>query len=143
MKRRLIVTSSVMLLSIGLGINIFAWAQDRDFAGQMDAGAARDKVRTVAYDVACDARTFRLNKSGTLLDAQVNAPQRATVLLFYRESLNCQEIGEILNMPAATVKSHLHRARARLKDSLSERMEADWTQVRFAEMDAEPRRTSA
>jgi len=70
MKKRLIVTGSVMLLSIGLGINILARAQDQDFNGQMDASATRGGVRTVVYDVACDARTFRLNKSGTLLDAR-------------------------------------------------------------------------
>src|SRR5205814_133943 len=77
----------------------------------------------------------------TIWDAveHLSAPQRATVMLFYRESMNCQEIGEILNMPAATVKSHLHRARARLKDSLSETMESDWTQVRFGEVYVEPR----
>ena len=70
MRKQLIVTGAVMLLSIGLGINILARAQDQNLISQMDGNAASGGVRTVVYDVACDARTFRLNKSGTLLDAR-------------------------------------------------------------------------
>lgn len=56
----------------------------------------------------------------TVWDAvdQLTPPQRAAVLLFYRQELGCQEIAEILELPVATVKSHLHRARARLRDLL-------------------------
>ncbi|MFO0973069.1 MAG: sigma-70 family RNA polymerase sigma factor [Phycisphaerae bacterium] len=62
---------------------------------------------------------------------ELPAAQRATVLLFYREQLSCQQIGEILEIPAATVKSHLHRARARLRDALGGQLAADWSEVRF------------
>lgn len=44
--------------------------------------------------------------------------QREVVLLFYREGQSCQEISRILGMPVATVKSHLHRARAKLRAML-------------------------
>ena len=64
---------------------------------------------------------------------QLTPQQRATVLLFYKESLSCQEIGEVLEMPAATVKSHLHRARSRLKELLSGHLAEDWSQVKFGE----------
>lgn len=64
---------------------------------------------------------------------QLTNQQRATVLLFYKESLSCQEIGEILEMPAATVKSHLHRARSRLKELLGGHLSEDWSQVNFGE----------
>jgi RNA polymerase sigma-70 factor (ECF subfamily) len=50
---------------------------------------------------------------------QLSPPQKGAVLLFYREGKNCQEIGEVLGIPAATVKSHLHRARERLRGLLS------------------------
>ena len=62
----------------------------------------------------------------------MSGPQRATVLLFYRESMSCQEIGEVLEIPSSTVKSHLHRARARLKKLLGEELVEDWSQVRTA-----------
>ena len=63
MKKLLIVTGSVILFGIGLGINILARAQDHDFNGQMEAGATRAGVRTVVDDVVCDAcrfHTFRI-----------------------------------------------------------------------------------
>jgi hypothetical protein len=40
---------------------------------------------------------------------QLSPPQRATVLLFYRHDFGCQEIAQVLQLPPATVKSHLHR----------------------------------
>jgi RNA polymerase sigma-70 factor (ECF subfamily) len=49
---------------------------------------------------------------------RLSPPQRATVLLFYRHDLGCPELARVLELPVATVKSHLHRARARLKDTL-------------------------
>jgi len=50
---------------------------------------------------------------------QLSGPQKGAVLLFYREQLSCQEISEVLDMPPATVKSHLHRARSRLREILT------------------------
>jgi RNA polymerase sigma-70 factor, ECF subfamily len=44
--------------------------------------------------------------------------QKATILMFYRQGLSCQEIGEVLDMPVATVKSHMHRAREKLRERL-------------------------
>ncbi len=53
---------------------------------------------------------------------QLSPPQRAAVLLFYRQQQGCNEIAEILEIPVATVKSHLHRARAKLKKLLTARL---------------------
>jgi len=63
-----------------------------------------------------DARKLR----GTVWDAveKLSPPQRAAVLLFYRHEMGCQEISRILELPVATVKSHLHRARLRLREIL-------------------------
>ncbi|HNQ22425.1 MAG TPA: RNA polymerase sigma factor [Phycisphaerae bacterium] len=49
---------------------------------------------------------------------RLSPPQRATVLLFYRHDQSCHEIARVLQVPVATVKSHLHRARARLRQLL-------------------------
>lgn len=49
---------------------------------------------------------------------RLSAPQRATVLLFYQNEHSCQDIAKVLELPVATVKSHLHRARARLRELL-------------------------
>lgn len=50
---------------------------------------------------------------------RLTPPQRAAVLLFYRHELSCQEIARVIQLPLATVKSHLHRARARLRDMMT------------------------
>jgi len=44
--------------------------------------------------------------------------QKATILMFYQQGLSCQEIAEALDMPVATVKSHMHRAREKLRERL-------------------------
>ncbi len=63
-----------------------------------------------------EARKLR----GTVWGAveKLSPPQRATVLLFYRHEMGCQEIARVLELPVATVKSHLHRARQRLREIL-------------------------
>lgn len=57
---------------------------------------------------------------------ELSDPQKSAVLLFYRENKSCQEISEILGVPAVTVKSHLHRAREKLRTALSGQLTEDW-----------------
>lgn len=65
---------------------------------------------------------------------RLSPPQRATVLLFYKQELGCQEIARVLQIPPATVKSHLHRARGRLRELLEPLTEHAWEHFRnFAE----------
>jgi len=49
---------------------------------------------------------------------RLSTPQRATVLLFYRHGESCNGIAQVLGLPVATVKSHLHRARTQLRSML-------------------------
>lgn len=53
---------------------------------------------------------------------ELTPAQKACVLLFYREGQSCQQIGDALEMPAVTVKSHLHRAREKLGIKLQARL---------------------
>jgi len=46
---------------------------------------------------------------------------RAVVTLFYLEERNYKEVAEILGIPMGTLKKHLHRARALLRDALAGR----------------------
>jgi RNA polymerase sigma-70 factor (ECF subfamily) len=45
---------------------------------------------------------------------QLPEPYRRVVVLFYLEDRSCDEVGELLGMPAGTVKALLHRGRKRL-----------------------------
>ena len=62
---------------------------------------------------------------------KLSPPQKSAVLLFYREGQSCQEIGVVLGIPAVTVKSHLHRAREKLRQILSPELVEDWMDVRY------------
>jgi len=61
---------------------------------------------------------------------RLTPPQRAAVLLFYRHDMSCQEIARIVQLPLATVKSHLHRARGRLREMLESVSEQDLSRIR-------------
>lgn len=60
---------------------------------------------------------------------ELSAPQKAAIMLFYREGMSCDAIARTLGIPMATAKSHLHRARGRLRDTLSGLVK-DWTSFR-------------
>lgn len=75
--------------------------------------------------IAASAEAKRLRDRIWAAVDELSDAQRGAVLLFYREGKSCQEIGQILGMPAVTVKSHLHRARARLRDNLGANA-AEW-----------------
>jgi RNA polymerase sigma-70 factor (ECF subfamily) len=62
---------------------------------------------------------------------QLSPPQKAAVVLFYRHGHSCQDISAILELPVATVKSHLHRARGRLKDQLQPVVADEGSQLRI------------
>lgn len=61
---------------------------------------------------------------------RLSTPQRATILLFYRHELSCREIARVLELPIATVKSHLHRARNRLREMLESLSGEEFRQFR-------------
>ncbi len=103
----------------------------RAVAGELDLArvtrAEPDPPRTLAGTE--EAR--RLREVIWAAVAELSLPQRSAVLLFYREGKGCEEIGRVLEMPAVTVKSHLHRARAKLRDALSAELVDDWSALRL------------
>jgi RNA polymerase sigma-70 factor (ECF subfamily) len=52
-------------------------------------------------------------------------PQRAVVTLFYYEDMALKDVARALEMPEGTVKTHLSRARAVLRERLADTMEHD------------------
>ncbi len=57
--------------------------------------------------------------------------QREAVILFYQLQWSVEQIGEYLDCPVGTVKSHLHRARKRMRDVLEQKA-SESTAVREA-----------
>lgn len=67
-------------------------------------------------------REDRLAHSNRLLNhalARLSEPQRTALTLFYQQNLTIEDMAQVMDMPPGTVKSHLHRARAALQESLS------------------------
>ena len=127
---------STWLFTIGYRLCLNAIRKRKDFSGDVDFTALRSDGRhaetpTVSDEVANSDEARRLKEIIWNSVDQLTPAQSATVLLFYRESMGCREIGGILGMPAATVKSHLHRARSRLKELLEQELVEDWSVVRF------------
>lgn len=87
---------------------------------------------TDAMGAAADRRSFangaeseggdHFAASGELQSALgcLSEDQREAVVLFYQLEWSVEQIGEHLELPVGTVKSHLHRARARLRAALED-----------------------
>lgn len=68
------------------------------------------------------ARSETMDNVRGVLDAalnDLNEQQREIVLLFHQQSWPIVEIARHLDMPEGTVKSHLHRARKRMRRSIT------------------------
>jgi RNA polymerase sigma-70 factor (ECF subfamily) len=125
---------STWLFTIGYRLSLNSLRKRKNSSAEIDFSTfadGADPADNVGEAVANTEEAKRLKKTIWESVDRLTPPQRATVLLFYRESMSCQEIGEVLDIPAATVKSHLHRARARLKEMLEDRIGEDWTTLRF------------
>ena len=82
---------------------------------------ATDRWETLAADEGYDsvgAIDARLTVKEAL--ARLNATERAVVTLFYIEDQSLKRIAQVTGLPEGTVKSHLHRAKARLKQFLTQ-----------------------
>ncbi len=132
---------STWLFTIGYRLCLNSIRRRKDYVGDVDFSTMTgnrpgETEPSVSESVANSDEAKRLKKVIWEAVDNLTPAQTATVLLFYRESLSCQDIGEILDMPAATVKSHLHRARNRLKEMLGSELVDDWSVIRFGEAGA-------
>jgi RNA polymerase sigma-70 factor (ECF subfamily) len=78
----------------------------QNYAATQDTAAIDDRQRSAEIDAALD---------------RLPPAQREVVVLRYFCDLNSREIGEVLQMPEATIRSHLAKARRQLARDL-----ADW-----------------
>jgi RNA polymerase sigma-70 factor (ECF subfamily) len=92
-----------------------------DRASQMKTRRGREEETDVAsLQLASPAEQGRdviLIRRLELLMRRLTAPQRAVVTLYYWDETPVEAIAEALRMPENTVKTHLSRARATLRES--------------------------
>jgi RNA polymerase sigma-70 factor (ECF subfamily) len=111
------------------------WVRKVAVQRSIDAGRRRVRRPQVALaDVAEPAaetpvRDPMLGETLRRLIATLPETPRMAMVLRYQEDLDPTEIGQVMDMPVATVKSHLQRSLALLREKLTRRgvREERWT----------------
>lgn len=114
---------STWLFTIGYRVCLNRMRRRRPVVADLDFASVPCVDDRRSWDVIESEEAGKLRDMVWSTVAQLSVPQRATVLLFYRHDMSCQDIARVLEIPIATVKSHLHRGRLRLRvllESLSE-----------------------
>jgi len=55
--------------------------------------------------------------------AKLSETQRSAVVLFYQQQMNIEQVAAVMQLPAGTIKSHLYRALAKLRQLLEPQQE--------------------
>lgn len=109
---------STWLFTIGYRVCLNRLRRKRALTGELDFTVLPAEHYESPSASAESEEAARLKDKVWQAVDQLSSAQRATVLLFYRQEFSCQEIAHVLELPVATVKSHLHRARLRLRQML-------------------------
>ncbi len=110
---------STWLFTIGYRMTLNSMRKRKAATGEIDFSRIGREEADAGQALASSEEARRLRDLIWAAVAELSAPQKSSVLLFYREGKSCHEIGRVLGMPAVTVKSHLHRAREKLRKSLA------------------------
>jgi RNA polymerase sigma-70 factor (ECF subfamily) len=121
---------STWLFTIGYRICLNNLRKKRALSGNVDFSRMGGDRPEPSLSLANSEEAKRLRDVIWEAVGRLAPPQKTAVLLFYAENKSCQDIGVVLGIPAVTVKSHLHRARARLRTLLSADLVDDWMAVR-------------
>lgn len=109
---------STWLFTIGYRICLNNLRRKKALTGEASAHSIESQVTSDGQSPLESEDAARLRDRIWEAVDRLAPAQRASVLLFYRQEQSCQDIAKVLQVPVATVKSHLHRARARLRDAL-------------------------
>jgi RNA polymerase sigma-70 factor (ECF subfamily) len=119
---------STWLFTIGYRLCLNHIRRRKSLTGEVDFASLASGETDVSDQMAESEEARRLKT--IIWDAvdKLSAPQKSAIMLFYREGMSCEIIAQTLGIPMATAKSHLHRARGRLRDSLAGLVK-DWSKV--------------
>ncbi len=122
---------STWLFTIGYRLCLNHLRRKKDAYGDTDFSRYASAER--AADEHCAQSEDARHLKKVVWDAveKLSTAQRAAVVLFYQHQQGCAEIAEVLELPVATVKSHLHRARAKLRELLEPAVAEDSSRLRI------------
>lgn len=109
---------STWLFTIAYRVCLNRMRRKRMLTGELEWATDAQKADDNSAETLESEEASRLREQVWSAVDRLSVPQRATVLLFYRHDMGCQDIARVLELPVATVKSHLHRARLRLREML-------------------------
>ncbi len=121
---------STWLFTIGYRICLNRIRRKRAVTGDLDLAKLTAAAEEAPWSSVESEEAGRLKAVVWEAVDGLSPPQRASVLLFYRHEMSCQSIARVLELPVATVKSHLHRARKRLRESLEAMDDQDMRALR-------------
>ena len=104
-----------------------AWLRKVAVQRSIDAGRRRKRLPRIGLEEAPEPVSFDprydpwLGEALRRMVASLPEAQRMAVILRYQEDLEPTEIAGVLEMPVPTVKSHLHRALALLREKMERR----------------------
>ncbi|MFH1747552.1 MAG: sigma-70 family RNA polymerase sigma factor [Planctomycetota bacterium] len=110
---------STWLFTIAYRMSLNSMRKRKMLTGDIDFSRIGHQDEDAPQTLANSEEARRLRSQVWAAVNELTTPQKSSVLLFYREGKSCEEIGKVLRIPAVTVKSHLHRARAKLRIKLS------------------------
>jgi RNA polymerase sigma-70 factor (ECF subfamily) len=119
---------STWLFTIAYRLCLNQIRRRKSLTGEVDFAEMPSMEVSAAEQLAESEEARRLKDKIWEAVDRLSVAQKAAVILFYREGLSCEAIAQTLGIPMATAKSHLHRARGRLRESLAGLL-GDWTQV--------------
>lgn len=113
------MTTWLFAIAYRLWLNHAAKAARRKAAPLISEPGTRDVDASAARDQQTHARRL-------IEDAlqQLTPAQRDAVVLFHQQQLPLDDAAAVMGVPVNTLKSHLHRARARLRELLEPHREA-------------------
>jgi RNA polymerase sigma-70 factor (ECF subfamily) len=122
---------STWLFTIAYRLCVNRLRKRRTLSGEVDFSRIGRDEADAPQTVANTEEARRLRKLIWNAVARLSPPQKSSVLLFYSEGKSCEEIGRVLEMPTVTIKSHQHRARAKLPTALRSELVDDWMAIQF------------
>lgn len=111
--------------AFGTWLYRIVWRRALDRSASLRTRRERETALEDTPDVARTAAAAESGPSGGASDWEritegLTEPQRAVVTLFYYEDMPLKEVARALDMPEGTVKTHLSRARAALRERYRE-----------------------
>jgi len=99
------------------------WAQKFRPMSETDLVQSRQGPSETPLSLAeCEETRERTAEMIDTALASLGENQREIVLLFHQQGWSIREISEYLDMPDGTIKSHLHRARRKMRQAIEQTM---------------------